>query len=398
MTGTARLHIYLSSNFWDGLWVIQQPIAQEIGRTEPVLYVEQPVSIFTVLRRPGYWRRLFGFVRGLRRVQDQVHVLAPLPLFHLGHRFPRVYALELRLQRLWIERWARTFGERPRVLWMDNPVYGSLAGRLGEQLTVYHVGDDIAAFDSSHAPTMRRLEDELLARADVVFAAAEHLAEARRPLNARTHAIANAIDPASFAAEPAADTVAAVEAMPAPRVALVGMMDSWVDVDLLAYAARALPEVSFVVVGPWRVDDAPVRGLANVALLGRRDRREIAGILRRTSASLVPFRRTTLTERIMPVKIYEALAAGVMPIASDFSTEVAALARSGRVWVGRSPDEFVSLIRRAIAEDSPSRRRELGAFGMRQTWGERWREMDAILREAEQPSRSMQVVEPAHAV
>ncbi len=378
----ARLHVYLSSNFWDGLWVIQQPISQEIGRSEPVLYVEQPVSIFTVLRRPGYWRRLFAWTRGLRRVQDDVHVLAPLPLFHLGHRFPWLYAVELRLQRRWIERWARHFGNRPRVLWMDNPVFGSLAGRMGEELAVYHVGDDIAAFDSSHGPTMRALEHDLLRKADVVFAAAEHLADARRPMNPRTFAIANAIDPSSFAAEPSAETIASVESLPKPRVALIGMMDSWVDVDLLAYAARALPHVSFVVVGPWRIDDGPVRDLRNVALLGRRDRREIAGILRRTSASLVPFRRTPLTERIMPVKIYEALAAGVMPVASDFSTEVAALARTGRVWVGHTPDEFVALVRRAIAEDTPARRRELEGFGLRQTWGARWEEMDAILREA----------------
>ena len=394
----ARLHIYLSSNFWDGLWVIQQPISQEIGRTEPVLYVEQPVSLFTVLRRPGYWRRLFAWARGLRRVQDNVHVLAPLPLFHLGHRFPRLYALELRLQRRWIERWAATFGDRPRVLWMDNPVYGSLAGHMREEQTVYHVGDDIAAFDSSHGPTMRRLEQSLLSRADVVFAAAQHLADARRPLNARTYAITNAIDPSSFAAEPSAATIAEIEASAAPRVALVGMMDSWVDVDLLAYAARALPDVSFVIVGPWRVDDAPVRALPNVSLLGRRDRREIAGILRRTSASLVPFRKTTLTERIMPVKIYEALAAGVMPIASDFSTEVAALARTGRVWVGHSPDEFVALIRRAVAEDTPVRRRELSEFGLRQTWAARWEEMDAILREATEDAPAERVREAAHAL
>ena len=31
----SRTHVYLSSNFWNGLWIIQQPTANEIARQEP---------------------------------------------------------------------------------------------------------------------------------------------------------------------------------------------------------------------------------------------------------------------------------------------------------------------------------------------------------------------------
>jgi hypothetical protein len=32
-----RQHVYLSSNFWDGLWIIQQPTCDQIARTRRVL-------------------------------------------------------------------------------------------------------------------------------------------------------------------------------------------------------------------------------------------------------------------------------------------------------------------------------------------------------------------------
>src|SRR5262245_42304486 len=94
-----RAHVYLSSNFWDDLWIIQQPVANEIAQDEPVLYVERFVSIFTILRQPRFWPRLFAWLRGARRRSPKLRVLAPLPLFHLGHRVPWLFRAEFAIQR-----------------------------------------------------------------------------------------------------------------------------------------------------------------------------------------------------------------------------------------------------------------------------------------------------------
>ena len=78
-----RQHVYLSSNFWDGLWIIQQPTCDQIARHEPVLYVERHVSLFTILRYPRLWTRLFTWMAGARTRGPHLRVLAPLPLFHV---------------------------------------------------------------------------------------------------------------------------------------------------------------------------------------------------------------------------------------------------------------------------------------------------------------------------
>src|SRR5882672_11546966 len=115
---TPRLHVYLSSNLWESLWIIQQPICNEIQKDESVLYVERFVSVFTVLRYPRLWRRLFTWLRGARSLTRNLRVLAPLPLFHLGHRFPRIFRLEFAIQRRWILWWAGR-GSKTRLLWLD---------------------------------------------------------------------------------------------------------------------------------------------------------------------------------------------------------------------------------------------------------------------------------------
>ena len=376
-----RSHIYLSSNWWDGLWIIQQPIANEIAREEAVLYVEGFVSLFTALRYPSRWKRLFAWLRGARRVSPTLRLLAPLPLFHLGHRVPWVFRLEFAIQRWWIRWWARRDRAQVRVLWMDNPLYESAVGRMGETLAVYHVADEITAFPGTHPEIIAALEQKMLHKVNVVFAAAQRLADDKRRWNPRTHTVWNAIDLKAFEREVPAEAVADVEAIPAPRVAFVGVLDRWVDLELLALTAGRLPQVHFLLVGPSHVEHRALRALPNVHFLGRRDRFVVPAILKRCSASLVPFRRIKLTERIVPLKIFEALAAGIVPVCTDFSVDLETLERDGYAVVGRSAEAFIAGVERAVTGDTPETRRRLSRFGQQQTWRARWGQMRAVLDE-----------------
>ena len=379
--GFGRDHIYLSSNFWDSLWIIQQPIANEISRTADVLYVEAFVSVFTVLRYPSLWPRLFSWLRGARRVSPRLRVLAPLPLFHLGHRFPSIFRAEFAVQRWWIERWCRSDAKRSRILWLDNPLYECAVGRFGEVNSVYHVADEFSAFPTSHERIMDGLERRMLAKVDVVFSAAEQLSSDKRRWHNQTYTIWNAIDTALFANDKTEVDNWGVDAIPTPRVAFVGVIDKWVDLELFSLAAKRLPQIHFVVVGPAKVSIEPLRSLPNVHLLGQLERRFIPAVLRRCSASLVPFHKTKLTERIVPLKIFEALAAGIMPVCTDFSLDLVTLEQEGHARVVHSPDEFVKAIQETVVDDSPALRDRLAAYGNQQTWHARWQQMSKVLEE-----------------
>jgi glycosyltransferase involved in cell wall biosynthesis len=376
----ARQHLYLAGNFWDSLWIVQQPICNEIRRHDRVLYVERFVSVFTVARYPHLWPRLFSWLRGARTVAPNLLVLAPLPLFHLGHRFPWLFRVEFVLQRLWILWWARGLRGGTRILWVDNPMYECAIGRMGERLAIYHIGDEFSAFPSSHAPTAEKLEHRLLEKVQLAFAAAERLAADKRVWQPHTRTIWNAVDPQLYDAPVPANALAEIEAIPAPRVAFVGVLDTWVDIELLVRVATEIREAHFVVVGPSRVDVESLRRQTNVHFIGSRDRTVIPGVLRLCSASLVPFRRTTLTERVVPLKIFEALAAGTQPVCTCFSPDLEMLEREGVITVARSAEAFIAAVRDAIARDGLRTRARLVEYGRLHSWSARWREMDQIIQ------------------
>jgi len=378
--GARRVHIYFASVTWDWYWIIQQPICNQIKEREPVLYVDRFVSVFTILRYPELWRRLFLWVRGPRRVEPNLQVLPPLPLFHLGHRFPRLFKLEFAIQRWWIRWWASRLPVGDRILWVDNPLYECALGTMGERVSIYHLADEISAFASSHAEAVLAQERALFPKVDLVFAASDQLAADKQRFHPRVTGVWNAMDPAVFDAPEPGELVLQLEKVQSPRVAYVGSIESWVDVDLLALTASRLSHVQFILVGPTIVSDRPLRGLKNVHMLGSQPRFAIPAVLRRCSASLIPFKKNRLTERVLPIKVFEALAAGIRPVATPFSVDLDRLEQDGYVAVGRSSDAFVAAVERAIVEDLPSQRERYAAFGRRQTWAERWRQMDGVIR------------------
>jgi len=160
--------------------------------------------------------------------------------------------------------------------------------------------------------------------------------------------------------------------------------------ELLKLAATRLTHVHFLIVGPSNVDHHALQALPNVHFLGRRDRCVVPSILSRCSASLVPFKKTRLTERIVPLKIFEALAAGILPVCTDFSKDLDVLERDGHVAVGRSPDAFVAALEHAILSDDRSTRERLTSFGRQQTWKARWAEMRTALADCLAASRPRQ--------
>jgi len=226
---------------------------------------------------------------------------------------------------------------------------------------------------------MRMLEQQLLRNVGVVFAAAEQLAADKRRWQSNTHTVWNAIDQEVFGAEVQVTPPRALVGIPAPWVAFVGVLDSWVDLDLLRTAVKDLPDVHFLIIGPTRVDIAALRDLPNAHLLGKLERHVIPAILRNCAASLVALKKNAVTERILPLKVFEALAAGALPVCTPFSVDLNKLAADNMVVVAHSTEEFVTAIRSALVNDDLKLRRQRVEYGLQQTWKRRWAQMKQVI-------------------
>ncbi len=259
--------------------------------------------------------------------------------------------------------------QRP-VLWLSLPTAVDAIGSADERAVVYYCGDDFAALDGvDHAP-VARLEEELVARADLVLAASAKLA-ARFPTH-KTHLVEHGVDFERFATPtPRATDLP----MDRPVAGFYGSLSNWLDVELLAATARRLPDWRFVMIGPERTDLAPLRRLANVTLLGPRDHATLPGYAQHWDAALLPFRDTAQIRACNPLKLREYLAAGRPVVTTEFP---ALDGYRDLVRVADSPEAMATALEAARAEGL-ARVEERRARVADQSWDRRAADVAALL-------------------
>lgn len=227
---------------------------------------------------------------------------------------------------------------------------------LRPQLFVYHSTDNIAELahgGSRGAMALAATEREAAARADLVVASSEVLAELLTAVNPATELLANGVDAENFA--PALHEGPIPDDLPpGPRLFFVGNVEGRrLDVDLLCALAAYDRSWAVVLVGPVGLP-APLRArLAaepNVHLLGARPRARLADYLRAADVCLIPYRENPLTRAIYPLKLNEYLAAGRPVVATPFSPSLAGFA--GVVDVAPA-SEFADAVKAVV--DNPGR-------------------------------------------
>ena len=180
------------------------------------------------------------------------------------------------------------------------------------------------------------MDDDLTRREDLVVVASETLLEVKRSLNAATIHSPHGVDVAHFASAsrvdgPVPDEVAA---LPKPVVGFFGLIESWIDLDLVAHLARSRPQYSFVMIGRVAVPEETVPHASNLHFLGRQPYESLPDYGRGFDCCLIPYRLTRQVMHANPLKLREYLAMG-KPVVSVSTPEIDQFADI--VLIARSP-------------------------------------------------------------
>jgi glycosyltransferase involved in cell wall biosynthesis len=210
----------------------------------------------------------------------------------------------------------------------------------------------------------RATEDALLRRASALVASSCLL---RDELALRTgrpvELLPNGVDPRVFDAR-VARAVPPDLRRGEPTVLYVGSLwGEWVDLDLIAAVAHALPRAAFNLIGPAgtrRLPSAP-----NIAILGARAQRDVPAYLQAADVAIVPFASGRLSAAVSPLKAFEYLAMERPVVA----TPLPELDGVPGVTIARGVEAFAAAIGDAARTTFP--RADAAAFVARQTWQER---------------------------
>jgi hypothetical protein len=390
----------VSSLDWGAMWTSKQQIMHRLAKWNRVLYVEEPVTMLAPLKVPRHWKRWGAVVPRVKSPEPGVWVVTPPPLLPFGNMRPVVNRLNQRILAAYIRHGMKRLGIGDGViLWTYVPTSvalldllagterraGGRRNRAGVDLVVYHCVDEHSAFPGFVSPhVVREYDDQLTRRADLVITTSENLRRGRIGLNPHTYTVLNAADVEVFgrALGPGLPLPADLLDIPAPRLAVVGLHDSRLDVDALVALAEADPSWHVVLIGPVKagqLDTTRLHSYANIHLLGAKPRHELPGYLKATAVALIPYRANELTRNIFPLKLFEYLAAGV-PVVAGGLPELRRLA--GVIEIADAPRDYPALVRKAMAEDGAAKREARIALATENTWDHRVEEISRLVDEA----------------
>lgn len=286
-------------------------LLSRLAQRWPVVVVEEPHDSGN--RAPWLDRVVHG---------PQLEVLVPY-LPHVpgaGGFSPAQHELLHALLQTWWQ--ARGLG-RP-LAWLSTPMALPLAQALQPRALVLDCADELAGFLNPPA-ALAALEQAALAQADLVLAAGAALAAPRLlAAGSRLHLLPNGADtrhfrpsgpvPGSWECAEAALLRPAASGL---QLGYAGVIDERIDLALLAALADARPHWQLVLVGPVvKIDPARLPRRPNLHWLGEQPYEVLPGLMAAWCVALLPFVDNLATRHASPIKLLEALAAGLPVVAT----------------------------------------------------------------------------------
>jgi len=369
------------ANDWDGETLSKKHIMKRLARHNRILWVNSIGNRSPKVNRKDVGRifkKIVQFFKGTKKVEENLYVFTPVMI-------PFYHSMWLRKANQWIltstlRRKIQQLGFSKPITWTFVPSSADVVGRLGEIKILYHCVDEFSAFSDSPQAAIKKMEETLLQKADLVIVSSTTLQENKRRWNPNTHLIRHGVDYDHFKKALAPETTIPQDAVSLhrPIIGFHGSIADWIDLPLIRKMAVQHPEWAIVLVGEVTTDISLIAGLKNVHLLGKRPYGMLPAYCKAFDLAILPFLVNTLTLSANPLKLREYLAAGLPVVATDLP-EVRSL--KGDIWISINHSEFiehvVGILKRGKTGPSPERSKTME----KESWDDKVEALSELIEE-----------------
>ncbi|MET3577550.1 glycosyltransferase involved in cell wall biosynthesis [Mesorhizobium robiniae] len=348
---------------WNFVHQRPQHILTLASKQQQLIYFEEPV--FEETHYPSI------------RIKDESSTIRIVtPVLPVGISATKADAI----QRRFVDQIITSTPHDRLTLWYYTPMALRFSDHLLCDVCVYDCMDELSAFKNAPAE-LAQMEKALLQRADVVFTGGQSLYEAKRCLHKSIFPFPSSIDVAHFhkARQPGDDPVDQAD-IPHPRVGFFGVIDERLDIDMIARAAAAMPDVHFVVLGPVvKIDPLSLPQASNLHWLGAKSYADLPRYLRHWNAGWMPFALNEATRYISPTKTPEFLAAGLPVISTAIVDVVRTYGSQGLVDIVDAED-LETKLRSVLSRPRDFLLKEVDAYLANMSWERTWDAMAAHIQ------------------
>ncbi len=365
--GTIRHLVCFSHLRWDFVYQRPQHLLSRCARACQVIIVEEPV--YQPVAAP-HWDLA---------VREQ-GVIVATPVLPNGTTESRL----AETQRLLLDELFERFTISDFVAWYYTPMALKFSRHLRPSVVVYDCMDELSAFRGAPLE-LAQLEQELFAKADVVFTGGASLYEAKRAQHAHVHLFPSSIDAAHFGRarlrtdEPEPEDQRDI---PRPRIGFFGVLDERLDIALLKEVAELRRDWHFVVVGPVvkiAAEDLPQA--SNIHYLGQKSYEQLPDYLAGWDLAMMPFAINESTRFISPTKTPEYLAAGKPVVSTGIRDVVRTYGAAGLVQIASDADSFSLAMDEALAQATPEWLSNVDETLRQGSWDKTWNRMWSLICE-----------------
>lgn len=381
--------ICFSSIDWDFIWQANQEIMLSFAENgNRVLFIEntgiRPVNFSDIPRikkRIGNWLKS---VKGFRKEKNNLYIYSPILL-------PFPYSLPARFINRAIvisslRRWLECIEFHDPIIWsfLPTPLCLDIINNIKHKGVVYYNIDNLSA-TSLGARKIVKFERQLARNSDVVFAMSRVMFDYFSLLNKNTFRIPAGVNVGRFmeANRDNPQRPAEIKAIKTKIVGYVGGVRKSIDIELLKYLLKGLPNFTFVFVGPVQIDIAQFSIFKNIIFTGQKSHEALPHYIRHFDACIIPYIKDDYANNISPAKLNEYLAMGKPVIATDIDeVKNFSLEHDKSIYIARDYQSFLNLILESVGQDNPglvNRRMEIAKGN---SWNKKIEEMSLAIEDA----------------
>ena len=377
-------------------------LALEFSQHNRVLYINAALdrrTIFTKKSNPKIKKRLAvvkGQKDGLIQVSENLWEFYPDRIMESINWIPFTSIFDW-LNCLNNKRFANCIKEvigrlnfKNVILFNDNDIFRSfyLKDLLKPSLSIYYSRDYLVGVNywKRHG---QRLEPELIAKSDICVANSSYLTNYCKKHNPSSYYVGQGCDLSDLLKKDSYNLPADIEHLSKPIIGYVGALQSIrIDLNIVEYIATQRPDWNVVLVGPEdnTFKKSKLHDVTNIIFCGAKDQEDLPSYINAFTVCINPQLLNELTLGNYPRKVDEYLAMGKPVVATK--TDGMELFKDF-TYLGRNKEDYVTLIEKAIQEDSSELQENRRKFASLHTWEQSAAEIYQAIQLKEQQCQSV---------